>query len=400
MTRPLFTTTAPLLAAFMLTIASCTGQNPASSLATNTSAKETAAPPTTHSQQVPFAHGQQIGTYIVELFEDSKGIVWIGTLSKGVARYDPLALNDGKEPLTFVTTDNGLAGNTVIDIVEDREGTLWFGTHTGLSKYSNGGFTNFTSKDGLIHDRVSQLMIDSKGTMWIGTWGGVSQFDGTHFTDFPLPTPEIEVPSYQETAEWITSILEDSKGNMWFSRSGYGVCTYDPTTSRFTELTKKDGLSSNCVQEIHEDKDGNFWFGSRIAEQDHPETDKRTGPGGLDRYNPLADAGNMFTHFPEIEGLTNNNVYMVSGDKSGNTWISAPGTGLYRYDGSSFTLFNTTDRMDITKSLAAQQLLDDSKGTLWIGFVGGLFRFDRASEQAGPPHFLNVSEAGPWEFQN
>ena len=32
--------------------------------------------------------GEQIGQYVVETFEDSKGNLWFGTLEKGVAKYD------------------------------------------------------------------------------------------------------------------------------------------------------------------------------------------------------------------------------------------------------------------------------------------------------------------------
>ena len=303
----------------------------------------------------------QVGQYLVEIFEDSKDNLWFGTMSKGVARYD------GKS-LIYFSSKEGMAGNTVASIEEDKDGVLWFGTHDGLTKYDGQTFTNFTKKDGLIHNRVSNLLIDSKGIFWIGTWGGVSKFDGKTFTDFPLPTPDVEVPNYQATQEWVTEIVEDSQGNIWFGRSGYAACKWDGKS--FTHFTKKDGLPSNCVQAITEDSRGNIWFGTRVSEKDHPSPNKRVGAGGLTKYN-----GKTFTQFSEKEGLSKNDIYSIYKDKRGDLWIGANGVGLYRYDGKTFTLFNETDRPDLNKNLLGiQSILEDKNGALWVGLSGGLFR--------------------------
>ena len=124
----------------------------------------------------------QIGQYVVKVFEDSKGILWFGTIEKGVAKYD------GKT-LTYITTNNGLPSNRVTGIVEDSNGAIWFGTGSGLSKYSNGSFTNYTEKDGLCSNMISNLLFDSKGVLWIGTWNGVCVFDDYKFNQFLIPYP-------------------------------------------------------------------------------------------------------------------------------------------------------------------------------------------------------------------
>ena len=307
-----------------------------------------------------------IGEYLVEIFEDSKGNLWFGTLAKGVARYD------GKS-LTYFSTKDGIAGNAVVSIAEEKNGTLWFGTHGGLSKFDGNTFTNFTQKDGLINDRVSTLFFDENHHLWIGTWGGVSFFDGNTFSDFSLPNPDIEVPSYQETEEWVTSIMEDMDGNIWIGRSGYGACKWDGKT--FTHFTKKEGLPSNCVQAITKDSRGNIWFGTRVAEKDHPDSDKRVGESGLTKYD-----GKMFTQFPEPKGLSKNDIYTIYEDRRGDLWIGANGVGLYRYDGKTFTLFNQTDRSDLNRNLRGiQSVLEDQQGALWVGLSGGLFRLQGLS---------------------
>ena len=40
----------------------------------------------------PKKEASQIGEYIVEIFEDSQGNLWFGTLEKGIAKYDGASL--------------------------------------------------------------------------------------------------------------------------------------------------------------------------------------------------------------------------------------------------------------------------------------------------------------------
>lgn len=302
----------------------------------------------------------QVDEYVVDVFEDSKGILWFGTIYKGVARYD------GKT-FTYLTTADGLAGNTVASIAEDKNGHIWLGTHSGLSRYDGKTITSYTTADGLCHERVSKVLVDRTGTVWVGTWDGVCRFNGLLFTRFPLPTPPVETPTYVATSNWVSDLMEDKNGRIWIARSGYGVCVYDGT--QCTSFTQKDGLASSCVQAITQDTQGNIWLGSRVAERDHPDADKRTGAGGLTRYD-----GRKFTQFPEVKGLHHNDMYAVHADAAGNVWMGANGLGLYQYDGHSFTLYEGTNRMDLTAGMGLQSIWKDRKGTVWIGFSGGLFR--------------------------
>lgn len=358
-----------LLPFILLFITSCNGQSNS-----NVSQPESVATPKT---------GAQIDEYVVEIFEDSQGNLWFGTISEGVARYD------GKS-LTYFSTKDGLSGNTVASIAEDKAGNLWFGTHSGLSKYDGKTFTNFTVKEGLCDDRVSNILIDKAGNIWVGTWGGVCRYDGLFFTDFPVPIPDVELLPYQTTMNWVTEVMEDKHGNIWFGRDGYGACRYDGKA--FTHFTKKDGLPSNNVQVIRADKQGNIWFGCRVTENDHPDPDKRKGDGGLSRYD-----GKTMIQYPGIEGLSKNETYAIAEDKAGNIWIGANGVGVYRYDpsaeqvgGESFKIYKGTDRMDLTSRFGVQDILEDRNGTLWFGFSGGLFRLSGSS-------IVNVTQNGLWK---
>ncbi len=309
----------------------------------------------------------QISEYIVEIFEDSKGNLWFGTVSDGAVRYD------GKT-LTYFSTKDGLCDNTVAGIAEDKEGNMWFGTHNGISKYDGKTFTTFGETTG--HISGCKILIDSKGQIWAGTTEGAFRYNGSSFSTFKIPNPVIDSPSYKIVPNKIWSIIEDKKGNIWFGRDGLGACKFDGTT--FTHFTKKEGLCSNNVSRIVEDNQGNIWFGSITS--DFP---KYINEGGVSRYD-----GKTFTQFPEIQGLSKNDIYTLYKDKKGDIWIGALHHGAYRYDGEKFTLFNEIDKTnDMLRIFGIQSILEDRQGTLWFGFSGGLFRFNGTS-------FTNVSKVG------
>ncbi len=318
----------------------------------------------------------QISDYIVAALEDSTGNLWFGTLGQGAAYYDG-------NTLRYLSIEQGLIGDVVTDIVEDRDGRLWFGTQTGASWYDPsaalraGGktFTGFGPAEGLT-GAGCKVLVDRNGDVWAGTSDGVFRFGGERFIPFDLPNPVIDTPSYKMTPGKIWDLFEDSKGNIWFARDGYGACKYDGKA--FTHFTKKDGLCSNNVASIVEDPQGNMWFGSITS--DFPPTNE----GGVARYD-----GTDFSQFPEVKGLTTNDIYNLYTDRSGSIWIGAVRVGAYRYDGNTFTLFDKTDRPDLTKYFGIQAFVEDSKGTLWFGFSGGLFRFMGNS-------FVNVMRGGPW----
>ncbi|MBK9147327.1 MAG: hypothetical protein IPM12_05825 [Flavobacteriales bacterium] len=312
----------------------------------------------------------QVAEYIVAAHEDSKGNLWFGTNGQGLARWDGSALR-------YYSIAEGLIGDVVTGIAEDRNGDLWFGTHSGASRYDGSTFTGFGSAEGL-HGQGCKVLVDRNGTVWAGTSDGVFRFSGERFTAFEVPIPAIEEPSYKMNPGKIWDLFEDIKGNIWFARDGYGACKYDGST--FTHFTKKDGLCSNNVASIAEDRHGHIWFGSITS--DHPNYIEESG---VSRYD-----GKTFTQFPDMDGLTDNDIYNLYADRAGNIWIGAVRKGAYRFDGKTFTLFDRTDRPDLTKYFAIQAFVEDRHRTLWFGFSGGLFRFNGSS-------FVNVTRGGPWK---
>ena len=173
--------------------------------------------------------------------------------------------------------------------------------------------------------------------------------------------------------------LQDRSGNLWFCAPGEGIYRYDGTS--FTNFTTKDGLNSNNVYCVLEDKAGTIWFGT---------------DGGICRYDPLAhgmgsgifnfisivsNQSNLFPYgSPAADPTTSNEVLCMLQDKNGLFWLGTP-SGLYSYNGRYFTHFLQGDGVVNNTGLQlnkVETILEDKAGNLWFGgrMSEGLFRFD------------------------
>lgn len=329
------------------------------------------------TQPLPENENTQIAAYVTSVFEDSKGNLWFGTLDKGMAMYDG-------EKLKYFTTKDGLPSDRVTSVKEDANGIYWFGTGNGLSKYDGKDFTNFKVGEDPNSNVISKILIDRKKIFWVGTWNGIYKFDGVAFHPFSVPYPEVDTKINEDTKYWST-LSEDSEGNIWFRRDGYGLCKYDGNS--FTHFLTKDGLHSNNVTTIEFDKDGSLWIGTRVAERDNPDPEKRFGKGGVNKM-----IGKKIISFPEIKGFNDGDVYGIYRDKSDNIWISTVKNGVYRYDarlndevgqGASFKNFDVP--------ISIMGMMEDRKGNLWLGGAGGLYRINKEGD------VVNITTDGPWK---
>lgn len=196
---------------------------------------------------------------IASILEDSQGNLWFGSLNDGVARYDPDETRTGGN-FTHLTTDHGLSANSVSSILEDNKGNLWFGTRSdGMNRYDGKTFLHYTSEDGLSHDNIRSILEDKRGNLWFGkeAKSEVSCYNGLSLTDYSLS----EVVVYNT----ITSMLEDEQDNLWFAAHGGGAVRYTPSDSSFYTYTTTDGLISDHVRSIAQDKQNYIWVNTSLG---------------------------------------------------------------------------------------------------------------------------------------
>jgi len=312
----------------------------------------------------------------------SDGVLWFGTYSSGVFRYD------GNQFKNF-TTKEGLAHNKVWGIARDSDGAIWFGTQGGLSQYDGNGFVNFTIEDGLLDNyiyslhcgpddviwcgtlgngvsqyngktflnfnkknglasnTVNAIQCDADGMIWFGTSEGVSRYDGKEFVSFTTENGLV--------GSKVNALQRDSNGVIWFGTE-YGVSRYDG--NRFVSFTTENGLASNNVRSIYCDADGVIWFGTSE---------------GVSRYDGKES---KFVNFTTKDGLADKNVTAIHGASDGMIWIGSyswSGHGVSRYDGREFVKFTMEDGLPNSWINAVHC---GSDGLVWFGSWAGAFYYD------------------------
>ena len=98
--------------------------------------------------------------FIGELFEDSKGYIWIGYGGKGLVKW-----KDGNV-VDYFTTKEGLISDQINALAEDRDGNILIGTSHGLSVFNGETFSNFNFTNGLGNGSITDIKVFGNKT-WI-----------------------------------------------------------------------------------------------------------------------------------------------------------------------------------------------------------------------------------------
>jgi len=113
---------------------------------------------------------------------------------------------------------------------------------------------HYTVKDGLPSGTIYSILNDSKGYLWFATDAGVSRFDGHSFTNFTL--------SDGLSDNEVIKIAEDSKGRIWLLGFSGTLCYYlrgkffNPTNDA---ILKKARISGTYIH-FFEDRKHRLWF--------------------------------------------------------------------------------------------------------------------------------------------
>lgn len=170
--------------------------------------------------QIPF------NTYIYDIFEDSEGNIWTGSVKEGAFFYNPQTGLHGN--IQFGDTTKGRTINEfpVYNIFEDSNRALWFTTTgCGLIRLSPDRKTikRYTTTNGLPSNVLYSILEDNSKHLWISSLKGLISFD--------LRTEQIRV--YTQANGLITdqfnynSAYKHTDGKMYFG-SVKGMIAFDP----------------------------------------------------------------------------------------------------------------------------------------------------------------------------
>jgi signal transduction histidine kinase/ligand-binding sensor domain-containing protein len=393
--------------------------------------------------------------------EGRDGTLWIVWETGAVSH-----LVEGR--LTTYGRPDGLA--PVYDLAESSRGEMVAGTDSGLARLADGRWKDVGSEWGFVGNEARALWFDRSDALWVQTTdrvvyrpSGGPRFldpgwrlrrvayqadfaqaeDGTiWFAEMArsahtlrrmgdsTPVSEVKVGAY--------SLLIDRKGSLWIGSRGDGlrrvpdpsrirgriVAQFGPEAEQFTE---KDGLLSNVIWDLLEDREGNIWVASDRGLERFREGSLvpfatrgglrprgvfasrdssvwisafavkeiiRIGPRGRDGvheppcwcYRMAQDSAGGIWAFEDtivvrFEGLTPTKVPLEGGrllaldaiaiDPSETVWLSDQAMGLVR------VIDNRLDPVAPATEIGRfTALFSDRRGRIWVGSAGRVVLYD------------------------
>ncbi len=235
-------------------------------------------------------------------------------------------------------------------VLETRSGDVWFGTlsHGLFVLRPDGTTTRYTAASGLGNssiDRVLALAEDTDGRIWAATdGGGLSVFDGLQWTtlttDQGLTSPVISALA-----------IDPGDGSIWAGLLGSGGSNGGLAHIQGSSVTVYSNLPSTNrnVYALAFAQSGDLWVGTE---------------DGLARFSAGA-----FEAIP-----IGSAVLAVDAGVHGEMWFGTGARGVGRMSTGSFVILPGGP-----VSSAVRDVHVDPAGTLWVGTVGGLSRFEGGS---------------------
>ena len=318
---------------------------------------------------------------IETMFQDSKGYIWLGT-NDGLNRYNGYEY----KIYNYEEDQNSISHNGITDITEDDYGNIWVSTVQGVNKInpSTGEISNYTESNNKIkEDSTTEIIKTKDNKIVVGTYEGLSIFN--------------------EEKDCFEVILDES-----------------------------DGIISNIVYSLDEDKNGDIWIGTSLGVnkiskdfkilETYPTNGDENSLGETEIYNIYCDdekelvwAGSsnlgifkIDTNTKEITGYSNdpndenslpdNQIGAILRDDKGNLWVgTSNGLAYYNEEKDNFQIYKNKiyDKNSLVYN-HVKSLMQDKEGIIWVGTYSGLSIFDTESSikhyKAGPDDDYLLSE--------
>jgi ligand-binding sensor domain-containing protein len=232
---------------------------------------------------------------ISAIMEDHTGTIW-------VTRY---RVNDGMGPLCRVTgatlqcygKKDGIPGEYAMGLVEDSAGNIWFGCQM-LCRWAPGSSSVYFEEQlkNVAGDGVVGVAAGTSGSIWasldgIGPKLGVQYYSHGKWSSYV-------VPGFDGSAARSHTLFVDRNQTLWVGTESKGL--YHIHDGFADHYGSANGLSSNLVGAVYEDKEGNLWVA----------TDR-----GIDLFRDIPIAT-----FSGNEGLVGASVRSILALSDGSVW--------------------------------------------------------------------------------
>lgn len=219
--------------------------------------------------------------------------ILIATFGGGVIR-----INKKGELLNWITSEDGLANNTVIDLYKDHSGNIWISTYNGISKFNYGIPIRFFGKSSGLNEMVRSVEVVGESIV-VTSSEGVLTNKNTSGSFGSLGSKDLSCTE-----------LISKKNNL------LAVCSNNVFV--VNEKVKKIPEMGNTVNVLFSDFEKGKVYGSNLTS---------ISLMGLDN-NYQAELLNSFPLKYDISTLAE--------DKQGNLWMGGSSEGLFRISRESW----------------------------------------------------------------
>lgn len=273
------------------------------------------------------------------------------------------------------------APDRVVSMAEGEDGAVWALTanyNAQIVRLKHGATRVFDARDGLPESNASHLLVAGDGTLWVSASEGAAWLrpgeDRFHVLNagvptrlsrnaqgniwasdrtgtYALPADPDRIAAASSSPRYPTDELDirgmpvfDRRGNLWVVTRYQGVRRYPAVSGAYPlqapaeTFTTQEGLSSDIVHGLFEDREGNLWIGTE---------------GGLDRLSEAA-----FVHEPSL----------ASPARFGDKLLAAHDGTVYI--GQANTVFRVPAKgvpePIIDNIVEPEALCESAQGSLWV----------------------------------
>jgi signal transduction histidine kinase/ligand-binding sensor domain-containing protein len=290
--------------------------------------------------------------------EDALGSIWIGSMWSGMNRYDTTT-----KKITHYEGSNGFSDSSAWNSFVSRDGMLWLSTQQN-NLFRAGPFPKAFNN---MNPGVPTLSFleDRQGFLWTGTEeNGLFQYDKQKKLLQHFSYNAVNQTNFLKGK--ISCLGQFQNDSIWLGTND-GIFILNTKTKQFSAFPLgfefKDPLSSK-IWSMYQDRYGIKWFA--------------TGEG-IVNYNSKSGLIQRYQRDETDSGSINSDrvVYFLE-DKAGELWVSVLNNGINRLNRQ------TNKFHHYLPGLNGICLYEDKEGQLWTGTNNGLFRYNRKSDQFLP----------------
>ena len=204
--------------------------------------------------------------YVMAIYKDSEGIVWVGTDGGGIYLFKD------EEIYSKITSDDGLGGNVIFKISQAKDGSYWICTGNGLTRCTGldkitrkpSSFRTINSENGIGTNSVFQAILDTEGNFWLTNNHGIASVSESDLLNVFSGKQKTANTKYYNRNDGLDSdgptstslSMIDRYGRLWFTMVD-GIAIYDPQKVHETSIMPLVLIESVTVDNVEYKVSGN-----------------------------------------------------------------------------------------------------------------------------------------------